>query len=440
MIRVFKGKLTRRDFLWMVSAVSAGAVLPGCSTDPVTGKRSLVLMSRAEEIAIDRNQSPHQFSADYGVSQDQGLGQYLTGVGNSLASQSHRPDMPYSFQVVNANYVNAYAFPGGTIACTRGIMLEVESEDQLAALLGHEIGHVNARHAAERQTQSVLANAAVAGAAIYAGTQDASYAGVVAGLGGVASGALLAHYSRDNEREADALGLEYMDRAGNNPKGMLALMDMLNSQSAHKPSTMELMFATHPMSSERVKNTQRALSEKYQANQSKPLKREIYMDNTAKLRAQKKAIVKQQEGEALLGQKKPKQATVSFKSALAISPDDYTGLVLMSKSLLMQDKVKEAQPYLDKATQIYPQEAQGQQLKGIAALQLKQPQQAFDAFAAYDKVLPGNPNTLFFKALSLEGMQQKEQAAQEYYRYLKSVNRGDMAQHAYGRLKSWGYL
>ncbi len=438
--RVFNGNLSRRDFIWMISAIGAGSALSGCAVDPVTGKRGVVLMSEQQEIAIDQQQSPYQFSSDYGVSQDKALNSYLVGVGEQLAHTTHRPQMPYSFQVVNANYINAYAFPAGSIACTRGIMLELESEDELAGLLGHELGHVNARHAAERQTKGMLAQIAVAGASIAAAQSDPMYGGLAAAAGQFASGALLAHYSRDNEREADALGIEYMARQEYNPTGMQDLMQMLNTQSQHKPSTLELMFSTHPMSSERVANVNKAIeADNYRALTNKPKRSERYMDATASLRKLKPAIDLQQQGEAALQQKDYAGAETALKQSLSKAPNDYTGLVLMSKGLLMQDKMEEAKPYLEKATNVYPEEAQAHQLMGVTALQLKQPERAYDAFAAHNKVLP-NPVDQFFMGLSQESMQNKSKAAPHYQAFLQQVQQGDMAMHAYRQLKKWGYI
>jgi hypothetical protein len=122
---------------------------------PVTGESQFMLMTEAGEIRLDQKHSPHQFSADYGQVQDPALNRYLNQKGKQLAAVTHRPDMPYSFRCVNATYVNAYAFPGGSIATTRGILLELENEAELDALLGHEIAHVNARHTAARMSQAI---------------------------------------------------------------------------------------------------------------------------------------------------------------------------------------------------------------------------------------------------------------------------------------------
>jgi predicted Zn-dependent protease len=111
--------ISRRDFL-VLSSMAAAGWIAGCATNPVTGKTQLMLVSEDEEIQMDQQNSPFQISSDYGPVQDNALNGYVREVGRHLASRTHRTQMPYSFFVVNAIYVNAYAFPGGTIACTRG--------------------------------------------------------------------------------------------------------------------------------------------------------------------------------------------------------------------------------------------------------------------------------------------------------------------------------
>ena len=432
--------MNRRNFIWTLPGLGASVWLTGCAVDPVTGKKALVMMGKEEEIAVDKQHSPHQFSEDYGIAQDPGLNRYVAEVGNRLGKVSHRPDMPYNFQAVNANYVNAYAFPGGSIAATRGILLELDNEDSLAALMGHEVGHVNARHFAERQAKSTLLDIAVATASVAAASSKPQYGELAQLIGSFGGGALLAHYSRENEREADALGMEYMARSGLNPTGMTDLMSMLNSQHKEKPGTLELMFATHPMSSERVANTSRALQTTYAEAAKRPRQRERYMDNTSRLRGLKAAIGEQQKGESKLNQKKFPDAEGHLRTALGLAPNDYPGLVLMAKTQMAMNRPKEAQPYLAQAKAIYPSEAQASQLAGVTHLQLKQPDKALAAFQEFDRLLPGNPNTTFLKGYSLEQMQNKQGAAQEYYNYLKMTKQGGQAQHAYSRLQGWGVI
>ena len=429
---------SRRHFLWLLSMSAAGAAV-SCATSPVTGRTQLMLVSEEEEIQIDRQNAPFQFSADYGQIQDQGLNNYVQQVGQSLAARTHRTQMPYSFRVVNANYVNAYAFPGGSIACTRGILLSLDDEAELAALLGHELGHVNARHTAQQMSKGKLTNTIVGGFSVVAGAVAGGLGQLAGAVGSIGAGALLASYSRDNEREADALGMEYMVKAGYGPKGMVGLMEMLQSLSKSKPSTIELMFATHPMSDERYQNAVQNSRTKFASAQNLPLNRERYMDHTARLRAMKGTIEELQKGEQAMNGQKMGEAEAHFQNALKQTPNDYTGLVMMATCQIVQKKPAEGLRYSEAAKSVYPQEAQAYYLSGFAKLQTKNFAGAYQDFSSYEKVLPGNPTTVFFKGFSKEGMGNKEEAAKEYHRYLQVVQEGKFAQHAYGRMVEWGY-
>ena len=432
--------LSRRQFLIMTSMAATHLAL-GCATNPVTGRSPFMLMDEEQEIAIDRQQSPHQLSADYGTVQDRALQAYIQNTGKAMAAVTHRPHMPYDFHCVNANYINAYAFPGGSIACTRGILLDLDDEAQLAALLGHELGHVNARHTAASMSKAQMASVAVGGLAILTSVTVGSGAGNIAGqLGQLGSGALLASYSRDNERQADHLGMAYMTRTGYGPQGMVGLMDMLNSLNQHQASATELLFATHPMSTERYQTAVAEATGDYQKFGGQPLYRERYMDHTAGLRKIKGAVKKMQDGEAAMGREQYAEAESLFNQALLEAPNDYTGLLLMAKCQLVQEKDEEAGRYAEKAKQVYPDEAQAYHISGIAKIRNKQYERAYADFSTYQRRLPGNPNTVFYQGLSLEGMQRIEDAAEAYHGYLKQVQQGRQAQYAYGRLKEWGYV
>ena len=433
---VSNNTMTRREFLGFSTLIAAGFVV-GCAIDPVTGKKQLMLVSEDQEIQIDKQYTPFQFSADYGVTQDKALNNYIDQVGKQMAARTHRPHMPYNFQVVNATYVNAYAFPGGSIVATRGILLKLENEAELAGLLGHELGHVNARHTAEQMSKGMLTQTVVGGISVLAGSQGAVYGDLAAQLGSIGAGALLASYSRENEREADALGLAYMVDSGYGSDGYVGLMDMLNSLSKRKLNSAELLFATHPMSDERHQTAVNAVQTTYKSSRNKPLYRERYQDNIAGLRAQKSAIEEMQKGEESLLHKKYGEADVHFRRALKKAPHDYAGLVLMATSQLVQKKWAIGRQYAGMAKKVYPQEAQAYHLSGFAKIQLKDYDDAYEDFVSYDTLLPGNPNTTFFKGYSQEGMRHYQQSAGEYQRYLQMVQQGQYAQHAYQRLREW---
>jgi predicted Zn-dependent protease len=434
----------RREFLQISAMASAGflagCLLAGCAINPVTGERQMMLVSEDWEIQVDRQNSPHQFSTDYGTLQDDSLNRYIQQVGAAMIPNTHRPQMPYSFRGVNAIHINAYAFPGGSIAATRGIMLSLESEAALSALLGHELGHVNARHTAQQMSKGMLTQAVVQGISVYAGTKSEAYGQLAAQLGMLGAGALLAAYSRDNEREADYLGMEYMVKNGYGTEGFVQLMTMLNSLHKGNADAVSLLFATHPMSQERYDTAVSLGNSKFSYAKGKPLNRERYMDNTAGLRKIKTAVQHFQRAEELMAKGSYGQAETSYQQGLKIAPSDYAGLVMMAKCQFIQKKYDRAVGFSEEAKRVYPQEAQANHLSGLSKIQLKKFEQAVEDFSNYENKLPGNPNTIFFRGFAYEGMDNKKKAAEDYTRYLQQVTEGEQAQHAYQRLVQWGVI
>ena len=439
--RLARGRLSRRDVLWLL-AVSTGAAassgLQGCARSPVTGERILVGMSEEQERAIDKEVAPHQFSQDLGAIQDEPVNNYVRGVADQMARRTHRTDMPYSYRVLNANYVNAYTFPGGAMGVTRGIMTDMRSEAELAALLGHELGHVNARHAAQRQGKAMVAQVAVVGVNVAA--RDSQW-GALAGIAGqIGSSALLSSYSRANEREADALGQEYMTRSGYPATGMVDLHRLLVSKHSSEPSMLETMFSTHPMASERVASAQQLATTRYKETLGAPAGKERYMDSIASLRALKPTIQACQQGETAAAQKKLPEAEQHFAAALKHRKDDYAANLLMAKVLVAQEKSAAAQRYADVARKVYPEEAQAHKLAGVARLAQKDFAGAFAALDSFDNLLPGDPGVSFLKGVSLEGAGRREDAARHYYQFARNAPGGNASQYAVGRLKAWGYV
>jgi tetratricopeptide (TPR) repeat protein len=221
---------------------------------------------------------------------------------------------------------------------------------------------------------------------------------------------------------------------------MVGLMDILNNLSKGRHSTADLLFATHPMSSERYRTAVNAVKRSYSAAKGRPLYRERYMDHTAGVRRIRSAIEQMQEAEVAMAKEKYADAESLLDKALRKAPKDYAGLVLMAKSQLAQKKIDAAGRYLKTAQQVYPQEAQTYYLNGYVQLRQKRYDTALAQFSSYDKRLAGNPNILFFKGVAHEGKGVKKSAADHYYRFLKVVNRGSNAQYAYNRLVEWGYI
>jgi predicted Zn-dependent protease len=434
--RLQRNRLGRRDVLWLFGASVGATALSGCAVSPVTGQRILVGLSEEQEKAIDAQQAPHQFSQDLGAVQDAGINAYVAEVTARLRPHVQRAGMPYSTRVLNANYVNAYTFPAGAVGVTRGIMAEMQDEAQLAALLGHELGHVNARHAAQRQGQALVAQVAVMGAMVAAG--DSGWA-PVAGLGGqIGASALLASYSRDHEREADALGQRYLVAAGYPAQGMVGLHQLLLNEHQRQPGLLETMFSSHPMSTERVATARQLAETTYAASRSAPARREHYMDRTAALQRLKPTITGCQNGELAMSRKALPEAQQQFEAALKHAPEDYAANLRMAQCLAAQNRLAEARRYADTARRVYPQEAQAMKLGATLRLGQREPAAALAELQAYDRVLPGDPGVLFLKGVSLDGMGQGRQAAEHYAAFLRLTQQGGAALHASTRLKALG--
>ena len=437
--------LSKRQFIKYGAAVSAVSLSPfvfsACAVDPVTGKKQLMMVSQQQEIGIDKKQTPHQFSSDYGLSRDTGINRYIKDVGKKMLPYVHRPQMPYNFNCVNANYVNAYAFPGGTIGISRGILLKLDNEAELAALIGHELGHVNARHSAEQMSKGQLSSLIVGSLAAAAGTQGAQLGELTQKLGMMGQGLLLSKYSRDNEREADALGNEYMVKAGHSSDGFVGLMEMLNSLHKEKPNSAQILFSTHPMSSERLAAARTRQQGVYSYSKDFVLNRERYMDRIAPLRKKRAGIELLQDGEKQMAKKQFDKAQQLFTKALKKIPRDYTGHVLMAKVLMARKKPEQALIYAKKAAALYPSEGQGHYLSGFAHAELKKYDRAYKAFSKYDQLLPGNPQVTFFKGYFLDKDNDRDRAAQNYLSYLKMIQYqpNTYSKYAFSRLKAWGY-
>jgi len=227
-----------------------------CATNPATGQRQLSFMSEEKEIALGQ-ENDAQIRTEMGSYDDRALQEYVTTIGMKLAMNSERPNLPWHFTVADVPAVNAFALPGGYIYITRGILPFLDDESQLAGVLGHEIGHVTARHAASQYSKSTLSQVGLLATAIFAPGGQA-----IAQGGGAGLGLLLLKNSRDDEAQADELGVRYVSRAGWDPAGIPRMLTTLGrieetSDSKGVPNWLQ----THPQPEDRVQRVQVAVRE-----------------------------------------------------------------------------------------------------------------------------------------------------------------------------------
>lgn len=240
-------------------AIAAVLSLSHCAQNPVSGGKDFVLMSEKQEIQ-EGAQANKEVLAQYGAVNNPALQAYVTRVGKALAARSHRPDLDWHFTVVDSPEVNAFALPGGYVYVTRGLMAYLTSEAELAGVLGHEIGHVTARHGVRQQSASTVAGlGAILGTVLLPGMSNQAGATLMQSL----AASWTAGYGREHELEADRLGAEYLAKASYNPQAMVEVIGVLKNQElfdaeqarreGREPSRYHGTFATHPDNDTRLK-------------------------------------------------------------------------------------------------------------------------------------------------------------------------------------------
>lgn len=242
-----------RKRIWILGAILV--LLVACAINPVTGKRELSLISEQQELQMGA-ESDKEIRGQYGIYQDAALEGYITNLGQALVPHSHRPQLAYHFAIIDDPVVNAFAAPGGYIYVTRGMLAMGGSEAELVSVIGHEMGHISARHSVRQMSQMILVQLGLGLGSIL--SKDFAK---VAGIAGVGAQLLFLKFSRDDERQADALGVEYARSTGYNPAGMVAFfesLERLGDLSGQSP--IPGFLSTHPLTKERIQNTKAMLT------------------------------------------------------------------------------------------------------------------------------------------------------------------------------------
>ncbi|MDH3660505.1 MAG: M48 family metalloprotease [Alphaproteobacteria bacterium] len=251
--------------LTSLALASSLALTSACTqvVNPATGQNEYTAMSPAQEKAVGKDQHPkilQQFGGEY---DDPDLRAYVDRIGDRLQAVSELPDLDFTFTLLNSDVVNAFALPGGYVYISRGLLALAENEAEVAGVMAHEVGHVTARHSAQRYSRGVLAQGGVTLGAVLAGVLGGgNLAKTVQEIGGTGAQAYLAGYSREQEFQSDELGVRYLTRAGYDPVAMATFLEKLGEHSelarklagkedAPDPSTS--MFATHPRTPDRVR-------------------------------------------------------------------------------------------------------------------------------------------------------------------------------------------
>lgn len=230
----------------LISCFASIFLFNNCARNPVTGKRQVVLMSEEQEIAMGKEADP-QIVAQYGLYENKELQDFITQKGKAMAAISHRPNLNYEFKIVDSDILNAFAVPGGYVYFTRGIMAHFNNEAEFAGVLGHEIGHIAARHSVEQQRNAILGQIGLIAGMVLA--PDLAQFGEAASQG---LGLLFLKFGRDAERESDRLGVEYSSKIGYDAQQMANFFNTLERKSAESGAAeLPSFLSTHPNPGER---------------------------------------------------------------------------------------------------------------------------------------------------------------------------------------------
>ena len=327
-----------------LALLAAAAVLAGCSKNPVTGEREFAPYSTQDEIDLGKQHYRPLLQAQGGrFLTDPKLATYVRQVGRRVARVSDRTKLPYEFVVINSSVPNAWALPGGKIGINRGLLLEMENEAELAAVLSHEVVHAAARHGGQALTRNLLFGAVQVAIALTG--RNSPNVNYILGGTGLAFQLVSRGYSREAEREADFHGIKYMHRAGYDTRAAVTLQQkFLALSKGRRQDWLTGLFATHPPSRERVKNNRKAL-EKYPPGGD--LGRKHYDARLAWLRTRQPAYA----------------AADKAKTAMTHSPSG-------------------ALPLIEKAIARVPREAQFHGIKGQILARMGRYRRAVDAYDA----------------------------------------------------------
>jgi predicted Zn-dependent protease len=264
---------TKPAVLTLVLLLAGSLLMVACAVNPATGKRQFMLVSESAEANLGKESDP-QITRQFGLYDDQELADYVSAVGKRLAARSERPDLNWTFRVLDDPLVNAFALPGGYIYMTRGILAHFNSEAEMASVLGHEIGHVTARHSASQLSKAQLTQFGLGVGSILAPEAAADFGGIAQ----QALGLMFLKFSRDDERQADDLGLRYIVNDGYDPRPMSGVFQTLRRSSQLSGGEgPPVWMSTHPDPEGRSDRIDGAVAGMNRNFSGRPVRRDEYL-------------------------------------------------------------------------------------------------------------------------------------------------------------------
>ncbi|MEO6078737.1 MAG: M48 family metalloprotease [Steroidobacteraceae bacterium] len=385
----------------LVAILVAGGLLAGCGTNPVTGKREIQFVSQGQEVQMgQQNYAPMRQSegGDYEVLP--GLTAYVNEVGQKLAAVSDRitvaeRKLPYEFKVLNSSVPNAWALPGGKIAVNRGLLTELNSEAELAAVLGHEIVHAAARHGAQAQERGTLLQGGMvlAQLGVAMGGVDEQVGNLVLAGSGVGAQLVTMRYGRDAELQADLYGTRLMKAAGYDPAAAITLQEtFVRLSEGRKQNWLQGLFASHPPSGERVAKNRETVAA---LGAGGDVGVERYTARIASLKQLKPGYDKYDQALAAMQKKDVAGAKALAAEAVRLVPREGQFHQLQGDIALNEKRYQESLPYYQRAMELNPGYFGSWLGAGVAQYRLGNRQQARQWLTRSMELLPTAPASLY---------------------------------------------
>ncbi|MCX5811523.1 MAG: M48 family metalloprotease [Proteobacteria bacterium] len=456
----------------------------GCATNPVTGQSQFMLVSEEQEIQIGKELYPNaMWGAEGGGGEfkDERVKAYLKNVVLNIHKVSHRPNLPVDFAIQNSSVPNAWAIPGHVVI-TRGLLAGLDNEAEFAFVMGHEMGHVSARHSASQMSLGILHQTLLAGAGIALAGSD--YSDATLSLGALGSSLLLLKYSRVDELEADGLGVQYMTKLGYNPKNAVSAHMNLEKVSNEYMKSLgkgtqergffEDLLSTHPRTSVRIDEIQniinhtssfalkgdgvnrqefqtmiagtKNINNTYIAHYDKAV-RALNNKNLDEAVAQiTKAINIDQtqapfyslSGFIMLRKKNPENAEKYFNYALRLDNNYQPALRGMGAIRYIKGNYAESMQYLKKSIALFPEDMHAHYFLGMSYFKTNTYKTALNHLKLFADTHPKHPEIHGVLGTCYENVNDPSSAYKEYAMQLKVAPNSDMGKRAAGRLQALG--
>lgn len=371
--------------------------------DPISGKKTYTLLSTQQEIEIGQKVVPSAINENDGLYPDREVQNYIRQLGAKIASYTPRR-VDYQFYVVNSPDINAFALPGGPVFITRGLMLKMEKESELAGVLAHELGHINARHHAKflEKTYGMSVLIGILGIAL----QGSDYASTVMSLAQVSAGLLQLKFSRDQENEADALGVRFTYQSGYDPKGLLSMFEKF--KSLERGMSVEWL-STHPLPDTRIRNVQQMIAQQYPDSYRLKQNSTNFDKIQSILKSTKESFEQVEEAKKHIKSKNYNQAMNLLNRAIEIygSNQAYTYRALVNLNL---KRYNEAIIDADRAISIDSLYFRPMLIKGVAQNQLNQWNASINTLEKAKSLVNDNPDLYYYLGVDYQAIGNRAKA------------------------------